>query len=1394
MAHGFSVSDSGGALDDTTFSVGSNNYVIDAAFKFISNGQLKFGLTSDLSTTDRAQLTLHVCDDSFAFSAATLDSVSGYDWSTSIDDWSSETTRTLYLSVPSDTTLSTDATLSALALSGVTLAPTFVSTTETYTATVGNSVTATTVTATPTHSGATVAFKDGDDNALTNPVSLAVGDNVIRAVVTAEDTTTMKTYMVTVTRADTITTPPEIVPGGVQVTSMPATDDTYVLGETIAITVTFDKAVTVDTSGGTPRIQFRLGPPRQDRWAEYSSGSGGAALVFTYTVQAGDRDADGIWLPENYLRLQSGTISATADNTVDAILTYAEPGLQSGHKVNGSLTRNPRPAIVTDGVQVTSMPMATADTYGLDETIAITVTFDKAVTVDTSGGTPRIAFRLDGDLLRWAEYSSGSGGTALVFTYTVQAGDMDADGIRLGVNSIEPFGGTIRDATDPLVDATLTYADPGLQSGHKVDGSLTTADATLSALALSGVTLDPTFVSSTETYTATVVNGVTVTTVTATPTQSGATVAFKDGDDNALTNPVTLAVGATVIKAVVTAQDGTTTKTYMVTVARAPKIVTVQVTSNPMATGDTYGRGETLAITVTFDNAVTVDTSGGRPRIAFHLDGGLRWAVYSSGSGDTALVFTYTVLADDRAVNGILLRGDQFDLFGGTIRAAADNAVDATLTYADPGLQSGHKVDGSRTNDDDGTDDDDGTTPPAIVTDGVQVTSTPMATGDTYGLGETLAITVTFDKAVTVDTSGGTRRPGIAFHLDGDLLRWAVYNSSGSGGTALVFTYTVLADDMDADGIWLPANKLELFSATIRDDADPSVDASLTYAEPGTQSGHKVNGSLTTTGTTPPAIVTDGVQVTSTPMATGDTYGLGETLAITVTFDKAVTVDTSGGTRRPGIAFHLDGDLLRWAVYNSSGSGGTALVFTYTVLADDMDADGIWLPANKLEPFSATIRDATDPSVDASLTYAEPGLQSGHKVNGSPTTDDDDGTPSPPTGTGGGGGGGAGGTPSGTVPDAPRNLQVDGGDEQVTLSWDAPEDDGGSPITDYEYRIDGEGEWISTGSSDTTHTVTGLTNGTAHVFEVRAVNAAGSSPSSDRSEATPGMGGLDFAHFANGEGLTSELVFVNVATHPIRPALYFYDKEGQPIAAESVVEITEDLEIKEDGSLSVRTAMEPLGELTISTHGRGEVMSGSVKAVSNGPMGGVLRFGLPGIGVAGVGASLPLTDALFPVRRAGNLSTAAAIRNLSEFELVVTCRLIQEGMVLEEMEISLAANGQEALYIEEMFTFIGAGMLDFVGSVRCTAPPGEGMFTGVAVELDAENRIFTTLPVVPVDPSGGGGRETVLDFAHFANGARHHLRNGARESVHPAERSGPHPLPCGRPSEQARPLLLRQGG
>ena len=388
--------------------------------------------------------------------------------------------------------------------------------------------------------------------------------------------------------------------------------------------------------------------------------------------------------------------------------------------------------------------------------------------------------------------------------------------------------------------------------------------------------------------------------------------------------------------------------------------------------------------------------------------------------------------------------------------------------------------------------------------------------------------------------------------------------------------------------------------------------------------------------------------------------------------------------------------------------------------------------------------------------------------------------PPPGPGNGGFGGGGApGGGPRQTVPDAPTNLLADGGNEQVALSWEAPENDGGFAITDYEVRINGRGSWISTGSIHTTHTVTGLTNGTAYVFQVRAVNAAGSSPYSNRAEATPGVGALDFAHFANGAGIISDLVFVNVATHPIRPVLYFYDQEGQPIDPESVVDLTGDLEVTEDGALSIQMEMEPLGELTISTHGQGEVVSGSVQVVSDGPIGGVLRFDLPGIGVAGVGASQPVRDVIFPARRRGGLSTAVAIRNLGEEDLGVSCRLMSGGIVLEEAEIPLEANGQEARYIEELFPL--ADTSDFVGSVRCTAP---GLFTGVAVELDAGNRIFTTLPVAR---TGGAGQEAGLSFAHFANGEA--IVSDLVFVNRSTQPSGPGPTPFHATISPSRPVL-----
>ena len=227
---------------------------------------------------------------------------------------------------------------------------------------------------------------------------------------------------------------------------------------------------------------------------------------------------------------------------------------------------------------------------------------------------------------------------------------------------------------------------------------------------------------------------------------------------------------------------------------------------------------------------------------------------------------------------------------------------------------------------------------------------------------------------------------------------------------------------------------------------------------------------------------------------------------------------------------------------------------------------------------------------------------------------------------------------------------------------------------------------------------------------------------------------LDFAHFANGGGITSDIVLVNAASKAVRPAIYFYDKEGELIEPESVVDVTDNLEVKSYGALTVPNEIPSLGELTIPTHGRGsDVMTGSVKVVSDAPdspIGGVLRFDLTGTGVAGVGASQPVRAAIFPARRmAEGINTGAAFRNLSESPLMLTCRLMTGGEELEEQPFELPANGQDAKFVDQIFDL--SDTPDFTGSVLCWAPPGDQQFTAVALELEAK-KVFTTLPVIPV--------------------------------------------------------------
>lgn len=87
-------------------------------------------------------------------------------------------------------------------------------------------------------------------------------------------------------------------------------------------------------------------------------------------------------------------------------------------------------------------------------------------------------------------------------------------------------------------------------------------------------------------------------------------------------------------------------------------------------------------------------------------------------------------------------------------------------------------------------------------------------------------------------------------------------------------------------------------------------------------------------------------------------------------------------------------------------------------------------------------------------------------------------------------------TPAPGPPDPPRNVTASAGNGQATVSFTAPNNNGGSNITGYTVSCS-NGQVVTTSSSPVV--VTGLTNGTSYTFVVTAQSAAGTSGPSDPS-------------------------------------------------------------------------------------------------------------------------------------------------------------------------------------------------------------------------------------------------------------------------------------------------------
>ena len=129
------------------------------------------------------------------------------------------------------------------------------------------------------------------------------------------------------------------------------------------------------------------------------------------------------------------------------------------------------------------------------------------------------------------------------------------------------------------------------------------------------------------------------------------------------------------------------------------------VTSEPLAKTDTYGVGEAIRFTVTFEAPVAVGTTSGTPVLGFRLaNTGATPANkdlgYVTGSVTAVLTFEYVVQSGDTDTNGISVRNNWLDANGGANGAIthATTGRDARLNHGRPGNNGnfpGHKVDGS---------------------------------------------------------------------------------------------------------------------------------------------------------------------------------------------------------------------------------------------------------------------------------------------------------------------------------------------------------------------------------------------------------------------------------------------------------------------------------------------------------------------------------------------------------------------------------------------------------------------------------------------------------------------------------------------------------------------------
>lgn len=625
------------------------------------------------------------------------------------------------------------------------------------------------------------SYADSDGYAITSPLDIGAG-----TLKDAVGNDANLNFLALVAAVQTYSSGVKI--GGqypyIETVSLPA-NGTYLAGDDLDINMVFDRLVNVS---GTPYINLTIGSTTLQ--AQYVSGTGTDTLTFRYTVIPGDIDADGITV--------AASITANGGDIQDAGGTNVS---FFGDVLNNSYTVPSTSGIIVNALQPmatsvtrstdTTLPIfggATADNvWNIGQVIYITVGFNTNVTVSQVGGTPTLSMAV-GAATRQAPYLGGSGQSSLVFSYTIQEGDLDTDN-TIVLNGIVLNGGVIADAQNTNILLTM----PANLTSTKFDGVRPTinsvsppANGTYSGVApLNNMpfvinwseAVNYSSTAAAAAYFPVDIGGVNVNAIcaggnnTATVTH---TVNFSSkNDSNGVTVSSPFAGTATIRDAAGNAANVftfTPPDTSLVLVdTTSPTVVSVTQTTPD----GTYKAGETLDFLVTFNETVTTQVAGGYPRIPITIGATTRYLVPTANATSTTHTFRYTIVAGEVDIDGVAV-GTSITHNATTAYARDGGRNNSTGLFASPNT-------------------------PLLKVDSVvpTISSRTAPTLKAYVSGETISLSVTYSEAITVDTTGGTPYIGVDFSVGTDNLNYA----SGSGTSTLVFSRTLDGTHFDMDGL-----------------------------------------------------------------------------------------------------------------------------------------------------------------------------------------------------------------------------------------------------------------------------------------------------------------------------------------------------------------------------------------------------------------------------------------------------------------------------------------------------------------------------------------------------------------------------------------------------------------